>query len=166
MALAVRKVPGPADPDLHHLASADARLNERSRSGPGRPAHRQRADRRPIAAGTRCCDTYPELIRAAEGAGHRHRLCRPADAGRRSTQHGYKVALTGEGADEWLAGYPWYKITRLLGLLDVDPGPALSRAASAGVCCADRAAAVPVGMRSHERRQPSAGTTPGSTSTA
>ena len=26
---------------------------------------------------------------------------------------GFKVALTGEGADEWLAGYPWYKIERV-----------------------------------------------------
>ncbi|GIW80139.1 MAG: asparagine synthetase B [Gemmatales bacterium] len=34
---------------------------------------------------------------------------------------GYKVALTGEGADEWLAGYPWYKVHRLLGFLDVVP---------------------------------------------
>jgi asparagine synthase (glutamine-hydrolysing) len=36
--------------------------------------------------------------------------------------HGYKVALTGEGADEWLAGYPWFKINRVLGLLDRIPG--------------------------------------------
>lgn len=33
-------------------------------------------------------------------------------------EHGYRVALTGEGADEALAGYPWYKANRLLGLLD------------------------------------------------
>ena len=32
------------------------------------------------------------------------------------------MALTGEGADEWLAGYPWYKIHKLLGWLDVIPG--------------------------------------------
>ena len=24
--------------------------------------------------------------------------------------NGYKVALTGEGADEWLGGYPWFKL--------------------------------------------------------
>ncbi|HZU39245.1 MAG TPA: asparagine synthase C-terminal domain-containing protein, partial [Gemmataceae bacterium] len=42
---------------------------------------------------------------------------------------GYKVALTGEGADEWLAGYPWYKIHRLLRCLDVVPGVPLSRLA-------------------------------------
>jgi asparagine synthase (glutamine-hydrolysing) len=32
---------------------------------------------------------------------------------------GYKVAQTGEGADEWLAGYPWHKVNRALGYLDV-----------------------------------------------
>jgi asparagine synthase (glutamine-hydrolysing) len=41
---------------------------------------------------------------------------------------GYKVALTGEGADEWLAGYPWYKVDRLLSYLDVIPGVRLSGA--------------------------------------
>ena len=30
----------------------------------------------------------------------------------------YKVALTGEGADEALAGYPWFKVNRLLSILD------------------------------------------------
>src|SRR5439155_26267388 len=34
---------------------------------------------------------------------------------------GYKVALTGEGPDEWLAGYPWYKVNRVLGWLDSVP---------------------------------------------
>ena len=28
---------------------------------------------------------------------------------------GYKVALTGEGADEWLGGYPWFKLDRAFG---------------------------------------------------
>ncbi len=40
---------------------------------------------------------------------------------------GYKVALTGEGSDEWLAGYPWYKVNRLLGWLDAVPGLPLAR---------------------------------------
>ncbi len=31
---------------------------------------------------------------------------------------GYKVALSGEGADEALAGYPWFKANRLVSLLD------------------------------------------------
>lgn len=33
-------------------------------------------------------------------------------------RQGYKVALTGEGADEALAGYPWFKIHRWVSLLD------------------------------------------------
>lgn len=39
---------------------------------------------------------------------------------------GYKVALTGEGADDWLAGYPWYKVHKVLSFLDVIPGLRLS----------------------------------------
>jgi asparagine synthase (glutamine-hydrolysing) len=34
---------------------------------------------------------------------------------------GFKVVLTGEGADEGQAGYPWYKVHKLLGLLDAVP---------------------------------------------
>ena len=64
---------------------------------------------------------YPELIAAAEfpvvdtsclGLLH---LARSVHA------HGYKVALTGEGADEWLAGYSWFKIHKLAGWLDKIP---------------------------------------------
>ena len=39
---------------------------------------------------------------------------------------GQKVVLTGEGADEWLVGYPWYKAAKLLGFLDIVPGLPLS----------------------------------------
>jgi hypothetical protein len=45
---------------------------------------------------------------------------------RRVHANGQKVVLTGEGADEWLAGYPWYKIAKILGILDVVPGMRLS----------------------------------------
>jgi asparagine synthase (glutamine-hydrolysing) len=34
--------------------------------------------------------------------------------------------LTGEGADEWLVGYPWYKAHKLMGYLDCIPGVKLS----------------------------------------
>jgi asparagine synthase (glutamine-hydrolysing) len=37
------------------------------------------------------------------------------------------VAVTGEGSDEWLAGYPWYKANRLLGYLNAIPGLRLGR---------------------------------------
>jgi asparagine synthase (glutamine-hydrolysing) len=70
---------------------------------------------------------YPDLVRAAEGP-----VVEPATAAllllaRAVHAHGYKVALTGEGADEWLAGYPWYKVHKLLGLLDLVPGLPLSQ---------------------------------------
>ena len=65
---------------------------------------------------------YPELVGAAEfpvidtaclGIMHLARSVRA---------NGFKVALTGEGADEWLAGYPWFKMNRLTGWMDKIPG--------------------------------------------
>ncbi len=66
--------------------------------------------------------TYPELIRAAEGPVIDTACAALLMLARKVHQSGYKVALTGEGADEWLAGYPWYKAHRALGMLDVIPG--------------------------------------------
>ncbi|MFO0808656.1 MAG: asparagine synthase (glutamine-hydrolyzing) [Gemmataceae bacterium] len=64
---------------------------------------------------------YPELIRTAE-APVIDTACAAMVALAKSVHaHGYKVALTGEGSDEWLAGYPWFKIHRVLGLMDVVP---------------------------------------------
>jgi asparagine synthase (glutamine-hydrolysing) len=60
---------------------------------------------------------YPELIRAAEGpvmdssAACLLRLAREVHAQR------YKVALTGEGADEALAGYAWFKTQKIRNML-------------------------------------------------
>jgi asparagine synthase (glutamine-hydrolysing) len=71
-------------------------------------------------------DTYPELIRAAEGPVIDTSCAALLMLARKVHQCGHKVALTGEGADEWLAGYPWYKIHRLLGMLDFMPGLPLS----------------------------------------
>ena len=71
-------------------------------------------------------DMYPQLIYAAEAPvidtscaallmlAHRVHTC------------GQKVVLTGEGADEWLAGYPWYKIAKIFGALDSFSGMRLS----------------------------------------
>jgi len=65
---------------------------------------------------------YPELVSAAEfpvidtaslGIMHLARSVR---------SNGFKVALTGEGADEWLGGYPWFKIHRATRWLDNVPG--------------------------------------------
>jgi len=73
--------------------------------------------------------TYPELIRAAEGPVIDTACAALLMLARKVHATGYKVALTGEGADEWLAGYPWYKAQKLLGALDALPGMELSHAA-------------------------------------
>jgi asparagine synthase (glutamine-hydrolysing) len=65
--------------------------------------------------------TYPELVGAAE--------CPVMDTSCTALlrlaqvvhEHGYKVTLTGEGADEWLAGYPWYKLDHLVRMFDLLP---------------------------------------------
>jgi asparagine synthase (glutamine-hydrolysing) len=70
---------------------------------------------------------YPELIRAAEGpVMDSSCACLMRLAGAVHGQ-GYKVVLTGEGADEALAGYPWFKTQGLrelfnrIGLSFVNP---------------------------------------------
>jgi asparagine synthase (glutamine-hydrolysing) len=66
--------------------------------------------------------SYPELIRAAEAPVIDTSCTALLRLARSVHQHGYKVALTGEGSDEWLAGYPWFKVHRLLGMFDAIPG--------------------------------------------
>jgi asparagine synthase (glutamine-hydrolysing) len=67
-------------------------------------------------------NTFPHLIEAAEfpvvdtSAAALLRLARSV------REHGYKVALTGEGSDEFLAGYPWFKTHKLLSKLEIVPG--------------------------------------------
>ncbi len=70
--------------------------------------------------------TYPDLIRAAECPVIDTSCAALLMLAREVHARGYKVALTGEGADEWLAGYPWYKIQKLWSYLDVIPGMRLS----------------------------------------
>src|SRR5262245_377651 len=71
--------------------------------------------------------TYPELIRAAEAPVIDTSCAALLMLARAVHGDGYKVALTGEGADEWLAGYSWYKIHGLLTCLDAIPGLRLSQ---------------------------------------
>jgi asparagine synthase (glutamine-hydrolysing) len=66
--------------------------------------------------------TYPELIRAAEAPVVDASSAALLLLARAVHEHGYKVALTGEGADEWLAGYPWFHFHRVLSTLDSLPG--------------------------------------------
>jgi asparagine synthase (glutamine-hydrolysing) len=65
---------------------------------------------------------YPELIAAAEFPVIDTSCLGLLHLARSVHQHGYKVALTGEGADEWLAGYSWFKIRKLVGWMDKIPG--------------------------------------------
>ena len=65
---------------------------------------------------------YPELIAAAECPVIDTACLGLMHLARSVHHHGYKVALTGEGADEWLAGYPWFKISRLTKFLEAMPG--------------------------------------------
>jgi asparagine synthase (glutamine-hydrolysing) len=67
-------------------------------------------------------DAYPELIAAAEAPVIDTSCAALLRLAQCVHDRGYKVALTGEGSDEWLAGYPWHKIFRMLGWLDVVPG--------------------------------------------
>ncbi len=69
---------------------------------------------------------YPELIQTAEAPVVDTACAALLALARTVHGHGYKVALTGEGADEWLAGYPWFKIHRALSVLDVFPNLLLS----------------------------------------
>jgi asparagine synthase (glutamine-hydrolysing) len=73
----------------------------------GSPLTALRMTRRDIA------DAFPALIRASEGPVVDTScacMIRLADA---VHQNGYKVVLTGEGADEALAGYGWFKLQKL-----------------------------------------------------
>jgi asparagine synthase (glutamine-hydrolysing) len=72
-------------------------------------------------------ENYPALIRSAEGPVIDTSCAALLMLAREVHGQGYKVALTGEGADEWLAGYPWFKFHRLLGALDFFPGLKLSQ---------------------------------------
>lgn len=65
---------------------------------------------------------YPELIAAAEFPVIDTSCVGLLQLARSVHQHGYKVALTGEGADEWLAGYSWFKGRKLVGWMDQIPG--------------------------------------------
>ncbi len=77
--------------------------------------------------------TYHELTRAAEAPVVDTSCTALLMLARAVHEHGFKVALTGEGSDEWLAGYPWYKVHRLLSFADAVPGLPLSRMLRRGI---------------------------------
>ncbi len=72
-------------------------------------------------------NTYPEVIQAVEGPVTDTSSAAVLLLAREVHQRGYKASLTGEGADEWLLGYPWFKVHKLLSYLDFIPGLSLSQ---------------------------------------
>ena len=58
-------------------------------------------------------DAFPELITAAEGPVLDTSCAALMKLAAAVHGQGYKVALTGEGADEALAGYVWYKTQKV-----------------------------------------------------
>ena len=74
-------------------------------------------------------ETYPRLISAAEAPVIDTACAALLQLSGKVHSCGQKVVLTGEGADEWLVGYPWYKAAKLIGFLDLIPGVELSNVA-------------------------------------
>jgi asparagine synthase (glutamine-hydrolysing) len=71
-------------------------------------------------------EAYPKLIVAAEAPVIDTACAALLQLAARVHSNGQKVVLTGEGADEWLVGYPWYKAHKLISYLDIVPGLPLS----------------------------------------
>ena len=92
-------------------------------------------------------ETYPQLIQAAEAPVIDTSCAALLQLARRVHACGQKVVLTGEGADEWLAGYPWYKAAKLLGMLDLVPGMRLSDVARRAYLRMNRVPQYPREMR-------------------
>lgn len=69
---------------------------------------------------------YPQLIHAAEAPVIDTSCAALMMLAKRVHANGQKVVLTGEGADEWLAGYPWYKVSKIFNAMDFIPGMKLS----------------------------------------
>ncbi|HWY39758.1 MAG TPA: asparagine synthase (glutamine-hydrolyzing) [Chthoniobacterales bacterium] len=91
--------------------------------------------------------TYPALIQAAEAPVIDTSCAALLQLARRVHSCGQKVVLTGEGADEWLVGYPWYKAAKLLGYLDILPGLPLSDCARRAYFRVNQMPQYPVEMR-------------------
>jgi asparagine synthase (glutamine-hydrolysing) len=104
------------DPELDELSAANL-------------AARHIGTKPPLVQEFRAADaleTYPGLIQAAEAPVIDTSCAALLQLAQLVHTCGQKVVLTGEGADEWLIGYPWYKATKALEFLDAVPGLRLS----------------------------------------
>jgi asparagine synthase (glutamine-hydrolysing) len=108
------------DPALDETSEADlVQRHIGNRAGPG--AHTVLS-----CGAAEVLKSYPQLVQVAESPVIDTSCVALLRLAEEVHRQGYKVALTGEGADEWLAGYPWYKVHKLLGFLDLIPGLPLS----------------------------------------
>ncbi len=76
---------------------------------------------------------YPELIRTAEMPVMDTSCAALLALARDVHRRGYKVALTGEGSDEFLAGYPWFKAFKIFDAFNKIPGLRLAQYARRAV---------------------------------
>jgi asparagine synthase (glutamine-hydrolysing) len=107
------------DPELDELSAANL-------------AAQHIGTRQPLVQEFRAADaleTYPRLIQAAEAPVIDTSCAALLQLAQLVHTCGQKVVLTGEGADEWLIGYPWYKAAKALEFLDALPGLRLSNLA-------------------------------------
>jgi asparagine synthase (glutamine-hydrolysing) len=73
-------------------------------------------------------EAYPRLTRAAESPVPEPSCAALLLLAERARAAGYRAALSGDGADDLFAGYPWFRTDRLLRLLDWLPGVRPSQA--------------------------------------
>jgi asparagine synthase (glutamine-hydrolysing) len=72
-------------------------------------------------------EAYPRLVLAAESPVVDTSAAALLLLAAGAHEHGFRAVLSGEGSDEWLAGYPWFRIDKQVELLNLFPGVRLSR---------------------------------------
>ena len=92
-------------------------------------------------------NAYPELIEAVKAPVIDTSSAALLRLAQRVHGSGQKVVLTGEGSDEWLVGYPWYKAAKALGFLDAVPGLHLGERARRAYLWSQHVPQYPPGFR-------------------
>lgn len=94
--------------------------------------------------GTDLVRAFPPLVRACESpvvdvsAAALFRLAETAH------KAGHKAVISGEGADEWQAGYPWFRIFKRVRRADLVPGLRLDRLGYWGYACCNGSRQLPL----------------------